>query len=47
MNTSLHLKIKQEINKSDIKNRIKVILIIYNKIFIILIRTLNVLLLKI
>jgi len=47
MNTSLHLKIKQEINKSDIKNRIKVILIIYNKIFIILIRTLNILLLKI
>jgi len=47
MNASLHLKIKQEINKSDIKNRIKVILIIYNKIFIILIRTLNILLLKI
>ncbi len=47
MNTSLHLKIKQEINKSEIKKRNKVILIIYNEIFIFLIRTQNALLIKI
>ena len=42
MNASLHQKIKQEINKKEIKNKVKVILIIYNIIFIILIRALNV-----
>ena len=29
MNTSLHQKIKQEMNKTEIKNKLKVILIIY------------------
>ncbi len=47
MNTSLHQKIKQEMNKTEIKNKLKVILIIYNIIFIISNRVLKIRIIKI
>ena len=47
MNTFLQQKIKQEMNKTEIKNKLKVILIIYNIIFIISNRVLKIRIIKI